>query len=40
MRVILGLGESANFPAVMKVIADWHPKKRAHAGHRDSWRRR
>lgn len=27
VRVILGLGESANFPAAMKVIADWHPKK-------------
>lgn len=27
VRVILGLGESANFPAAMKVISDWHPKK-------------
>lgn len=27
VRVLLGLGESANFPAAMKVIAEWHPKK-------------
>lgn len=27
VRVILGLGEAANFPAAMKVISDWHPKK-------------
>lgn len=27
VRVILGLGESANFPAAMKVISDWYPKK-------------
>lgn len=27
VRVILGLGEAANFPAAMKVISDWFPKK-------------
>ena len=27
VRILLGLGESANFPAAMKVIAEWHPKK-------------
>lgn len=27
VRVILGLGEAANFPAAMKVISDWYPKK-------------
>lgn len=29
VRVLLGLGESANFPAAMKVIAEWHPKRNA-----------
>lgn len=27
VRVILGIGESANFPVAMKVISDWHPKQ-------------
>lgn len=29
VRVILGLGEAANFPAAMKVISDWFPKKKS-----------
>src|SRR5207244_1127600 len=32
MRVILGLGEAANFPACIKTVAEWFPKReRAHA---------
>ena len=31
-RTLLGLGESANFPACIKTVAEWFPKKeRAHA---------
>ena len=31
-RTMLGLGESANFPACIKTVAEWFPKKeRAHA---------
>ena len=31
-RTLLGLGEAANFPACIKTVAEWFPKKeRAHA---------
>jgi ACS family hexuronate transporter-like MFS transporter len=27
MRMLLGLGESGNFPAAIKTVAEWFPKK-------------
>ena len=33
-RFFLGLGESGNFPAAIKTVAEWFPQKRALAGHR------
>lgn len=29
-RIGLGLGESGNFPAAMKTVSEWFPKKREH----------
>ena len=33
-RFFLGMGESGNFPAAIKTIAEWFPQNRALAGHR------
>ncbi len=33
-RLALGFGEAGNFPAAIKVAAEWFPKKRARARHR------
>ena len=33
-RFCLGIGESGNFPAAIKTVAEWFPQKRAFAGHR------
>jgi|GEM_PF-3014852 len=33
-RAILGLGEAGNFPAAVKTIAEWFPKKRPGIRHR------
>jgi len=34
-RLVLGLGEAGNFPASIKTVAKWFPKKGADAGHRN-----
>lgn len=31
VRSLLGLGESGNFPAAVKAVAEWFPKKREHS---------
>lgn len=33
-RMALGLGEGGNFPACLKAVAEWFPKKRAGSGYR------
>ena len=38
-RFVLGLGESGNFPAAIKTVAEWFPRARARVRDRDVQRR-